>query len=111
MKRLFLVLVVCITFISTYAVCINRSFTAYDDGEYFGSIQLTSDCRFTITTIDNERFTGTYDIKAENIERGYTYTIVFNVSDGRVIKGTYMLPTEENKQYISLDGWLFEAKY
>ena len=110
MKKIILSLVVSfITVITAQALCINRSFYAYDDGEFYGKLELKSDCSFTISTVDGEKFSGTYSINADVLEKGSQYQIVFNISDGRIIKTQYMCPLK-GKQCIDLDGFLFEAQ-
>ena len=109
MKKILLSLVVAFfTIITAQALCINRTFYAYDDGKYYGKIELKSDSRFTISTVDGERFSGTYNINAEELRKGSQYQIVFNISDGRTIKTQYMLPIQ-GKECIDIDGFLFEA--
>lgn len=110
MKNILLSLVVAfIAVITVQALCINRSFYAYDDGKYYGKLELKSDCSFTISTVDGEKFSGTYYINANQLEKGSQYQIVFNMSDGRTIKTQYMWPLQ-GKQCIDLDGFLFEAQ-
>ena len=95
--------------ITAQALCINRTFYAYDDGEYFGKLELKSDCSFTISTVDGESFSGTYYINTtEQLSPGSQYQIVFNMQDGRTIKTQYMWP-KQGKQCVDLDGFLFEA--
>lgn len=110
MKKILLSLVVAFfTIISAQALCINRTYYAYDDGKYFGKIELKSDCSFTISTVDGENFSGTYNINADVLEKGSQYQIVFNISDGRTIKTQILCPLQ-GKQCIILDGFNFEAK-
>lgn len=110
MKKILLSLIVAFfTIISAQALCINRTFYAYDDGKYYGKIELKSDGNFTISMIDGEKYSGTYYINADVLEKGSQYQIVFNISDGRTIKTQYMLPLL-GKQCIDIDGFLFEAK-
>ncbi len=108
MKRIILSLVMAFaTIISAHAMCMNRTFTAYDEGEYFGKIVLTDNCECTISTVDGERFTGTYNISS-NIDRGDQCQIVFYLSNGQTIKATYAWPVQ-GKKCILLDGFVFEA--
>lgn len=109
MKKFLLSLVVAFfSIITAQALCVSRTFYAYDDGEYFGKLELKSDCSFTITTVDGESFSGTYYINANELTKGSQYQIVFNMSDGRTIRTQYMWPTQ-GKQCVDLDGFLFEA--
>ena len=106
MKKILLTLFVAFfTIITAQAICVNRTFVAYDDGEYYGKIELKSDSRFTISTVDGERFSGTYNIETDELEKGSQYRIVFKLSDGRTIKTQYMWP-KQGKQCIDLDGFL-----
>ena len=118
-KMLFFLMVLFVTIYSTQAaalkkmdtesLCINRTFVAYDDGDYFGKLELSSDCKFTLSTVDGEYFSGSYYIAAnEGLEPGGMYTIVFNFSNGQTISTNYLCPLQ-GKQCISLDGFLFEA--
>lgn len=110
MKKILLSLVVAFfTIVTAQALCINRSFYAYDDGKFYGKIELKSNGNFTISTVDGEKFSGTYNINADELEKGSQYQIVFNLSDGRTIKTQYMWPLQ-GKQCIDLDGFLFEAQ-
>jgi len=109
MKKFLLTLFVAFfTIIAAQAICVNRTFTAYDDGEYFAKLVLKSDGRFTVTSVDGESYSGTYDIEADELEKGSTYRIILKVSDGRTIKTTYMWP-KLGKQCVDIDGFLFEA--
>lgn len=109
MKKTLLSLLVALFFaINAQALCVSRTFYAYDDGEYFGKLELKSDCSFTITTVDGESFTGTYHMNASELAPGSQYQIVFNMSDGRTIRTQYMWPVQ-GKQCVALDGFLFES--
>ena len=110
MKKILLSLIVAFfAIITAQALCINRTFYAYDDGKYYGKLELKSDGNFTISTVDGEKFSGTYYINADELEKGSQYQIDFNLSDGRTIKTQYMWPLR-GKQCVDLDGFLFEAQ-
>lgn len=110
MKKILLSFFVALfTIITANALCINRSFYAYDDGEYFGKLVLNNDCSFSLSTVDGEIFSGTYYIDTDELSRGSQYLIVFNLSNGRTIRTQYMYPMQ-GKQCIDLDGFLFEAQ-
>ena len=107
-KSIFALLFIICASISAYALCINSSFYAYDDGEYFGKIVLTDECTCTISTIDGENFSGTYSI-SEDIKPGEITDITFYLSNGRTIRARYGWPTQ-GKRCILLDGFTFEVK-
>ena len=110
MKKILLSFFVALfTIITANALCINRSFYAYDDGAYFGKLVLNNDCSFSLSTVDGESFSGTYYIDTDELSRGSQYLIVFNLSNGRTIRTQYMYPMQ-GKQCIDLDGFLFEAQ-
>lgn len=109
MKKSLIVIFFCIiASISAFAVCFNRTFYAYDDGEYFGKIVLTDECTCTISTVDGENFSGTYSI-SEDIRPGEITDIIFYLSNGQTIKARYGWPTQ-GKKCILLDGYTFEVK-
>lgn len=109
MKKILLTLFVAFfALIKAQAICVNRTFVAYDDGEYYAKLVLKSDGRFTVSSVDGESYSGTYDIDTDELEKGSTYRIIFKVSDGRTIKTVYMWP-KQGKQCVDIDGFLFEA--
>lgn len=110
MKKIVLSLLIALfTTFSAQSLCVSRTFYAYDDGEYFGKLVLSSNCSFSLSTIDGESFSGTYYIDTDELSRGSQYLIVFNLSNGRTIRTQYMWPMQ-GKQCIDLDGFLFEAQ-
>lgn len=109
-KILMALLLFAATSFSAFALCISRTFVAYDDGEYFGKLVLYGDCRVKLSTVDGENFDGTYYIDTDGgLEQGRQYSIVFNFSNGQKIYATYGYPVY-GKQNVLLDGFLFEAK-
>lgn len=108
-KVIFSLCLVLLGIINVNALCVSRTLYAYDDGKFFGKMILRNDCSFSISTVDGESFTGTYYIDSdEGLQSGATYTIVFNLSNGRTIRTSYMCPVY-GKQCVNLDGFLFEA--
>lgn len=107
-KSLIAILFSIIASISGHAVCINCSFYAYDEGEYYGKIVLTDECTCTISTVDGENFSGTYSI-SEHIEPGEITDITFYLSNGQTVRAKYGWPTQ-GKKCILLDGFTFEVK-
>jgi len=111
MKKIFISFLLALASITgLQALCVTRTMDAEVDGEYFGRLSLRRNCTFFLSTVDGESFRGTYYIDSdEGLQSGSTYTIVFNVSDGRTIRSVYMCPVY-GKECVNLDGYLFEAQ-
>lgn len=106
MKKILTLFFAFIVTLSANAVCITKIFKAYDDGEYYGKIVLGSNCRFMISTVDGERFEGTYEINADRLTPGSQYSMYFYLNDGSKISASFFWGIQDG-QSISLDGFLF----
>lgn len=110
MKKLFLsLLMVFMTIINVQAYdCVKGEFTAEDGGDYFGTMILDEDCTFTITTVDDEEFSGTYTIDGfyGEISKGDEYDIEFETSEGKKYRGKYM-EWSASTECVQLDGMVF----
>lgn len=112
MKKLFLsLLMVFMAIINVQAYdCVKGEFTAEDGGNYFGTMILDEDCTFTITTVDDEEFSGTYTIDGfyGEISKGDEYVIVFKPSGRRSYEGKYVWEWSEDNECVQLDGMVFQ---
>lgn len=106
MKKILTLFFAFVLTLSANAVCVTKIFKAYDEGEYYGKIILGSNCRFSLSTVDGERFDGTYEIVADELIAGRQYSLYFYLSDGRKISATYAWGIQDG-QSILLDGFVF----
>ena len=111
MKKLFLSLLMAfVAIINVHAYdCVKGEFTAEDGGDYFGTMILEEDCTFTITTVDDEEFSGTYTIDGlyGEIRNGDEYVIEFETSEGQKYRGKYIWEWSTPTECVQLDGMVF----